>query len=88
MANLGENPELEERLFCGPCRQGASGKVLTYNAPEVSRLLEAGELELGGQCAHCGSPMAPAQAAEPPVVEPVEVVRVPRRPGRTASEPA
>lgn len=56
MSNLGENPELESRLFCEGCRRGDHGKVLTYDGPEIRRLLDLKEYEFGSQCVHCGVP--------------------------------
>lgn len=81
MANLGEDPELESRLFCEDCRRGAHGKVLSYDGPETRRQLETKELKLSGQCKHCGN-----QLPRPVVSEPA--VAVPRGPGRPRSVPS
>lgn len=54
MANLGYDPELEERLYCDDCRGGAHGQVISYDHSEVTRLLEAKELKLEDRCIRCG----------------------------------
>ena len=54
MANLGQNPELEEKLFCDDCRGGAHGQVIVYDEPEILRLMEAKEIKHEGRCVRCG----------------------------------
>lgn len=82
MSNLGEDPELEERLFCEGCRSGVHGKVLTYDGPEIRRQLDLKELKLTGQCKHCGNPLPKPAAAVPSAEDPISSEPVRRGPGR------